>query len=559
MNIEVLLEEINIDIVKLTAINSVQEDSIKKQSQRASLRKIEIYFEAFKNKILALEKKSGLIDRIQLKRDVNSLYKIMKDTETDDRMRAVKTEQYLSKMCAKYRAEISADSIRNASTRENSVNYNEIHNENHTEQSQHLDSSQQFEKRESPMQRRIREYTEYIDGISRDNGPHENVSIRYNLKDNAYYVNGEEVIEGKKRLITIKEKAAYITSRVKDLAEYKYLLDGYMFEESKILKNCDAYVVGILLEKDVKLARDYIRQMSKSSTKKYSKMDYSLTYDIRGIDGPLRGRYSFLERIGIKKMVKQSKDVAKIVEDKKKLPWYASIPFIGALAIAGISGTTAALNSGSQNRNDDARDSYSDTMEPGTTHEDNTQATYTTDYEFTTTETETSTTTHNTTPTTTENHSSNVHEEVEDTIKGGNHDEEEKVVVNIGDKIKVQDGLKYTANCLGGGNSNRIGAVSWRPATEYSIDRVAFVHEGKVLGIMNAGEQDIEKTMNEIAEKNSISTDDISTSVLLSLVPGTGDTGWANISFYDMQQNLSKSVNNQQNNSIDNIDIEIDR
>jgi len=76
---------------------------------------------------------------------------------------------------------------------------------------------------------------------------------------------------------------------------------------------------------------------------------------------------------------------------------------------------------------------------------------------------------------------------------------------------------------------------------------------------MNAGEQDIEKTMNEIAEKNSISTDDISTSVLLSLVPGTGDTGWANISFYDMQQNLSKSVNNQQNNSIDNIDIEIDR
>ena len=147
--------------------------------------------------------------------------------------------------------------------------------------------------------------------------------------------------------------------------------------------------------------------------------------------------------------------------------------------------------------------------------------------------------------------------------KGENLDEsikqQEPIVVNIGDKINVANGLKYTANCLGGGDSNVIGAVSWRPATEYSIDRVAFCYEGTVLGIMDPGDEDIEKTLNNYATQYKIDVNEIDTSVLLSLVPGYHDTGWAQISIQDMQQSKADPIQSRSSQNKKNESMELDR
>lgn len=122
-----------------------------------------------------------------------------------------------------------------------------------------------------------------------------------------------------------------------------------------------------------------------------------------------------------------------------------------------------------------------------------------------------------------------------------NTENKKSVIVNIGDKIKVEEGLEYTETCYGEGNSNYIGAVSWRPATEYSIEKVAFAYQGKVLSLTDENTKSINDDLNKIAEKYNINADEIETKVLLSLVPESYDTGWASINIDNMQKNIVKS------------------
>ena len=253
-----------------------------------------------------------------------------------------------------------------------------------------------------------------------------------------------------------------------------------------------------------------------------------------------------------KRVLKYSK------EKKRKLAWYTAIPAIGALAISTISGAMSTLTSNkismkntekANNRNHE----YLASVDPSEINEatkitGNSSASTTTffdthsiDVPITTEKQDDATAVMPDEEKTADVKEENIKEEKpEESVKP-----QEPIVVNIGDKINVADGLKYTATCLGGGKSNEIGAVSWRPATEYSIDRVAFCYEGKVLGIMNSGDGDIEKTLNNYATQYKIDINEIDTSVLLSLVPGYHDTGWAQISIQDMQQ--SKVVNTVQN------------
>lgn len=257
-----------------------------------------------------------------------------------------------------------------------------------------------------------------------------------------------------------------------------------------------------------------------------------------------------------KRVLKYSK------EKRRKMAWYTAIPVVGALAISTISGAMSTLMSnkvGMKNteKSNSQNHEYLASVNPSENNEEtkitgNSSASTTTFFD-----------THSIdVPITTEKQDEakavipdeeKTADVKEEDIKEEKPEEsvkpQEPIVVNIGDKINVADGLKYTATCLGGGKSNKIGAVSWRPATEYSIDRVAFCYEGKVLGIMNSGDGDIEKTLNNYATQYKIDVNEIDTSVLLSLVPGYHDTGWAHISIQDMQQN--KAVSSVQKLSVE--------
>ena len=429
------------------------------------------------------------------------------------------------------------------------------------EQRKRLINSEENARYESVMSSKIEEIMQNLE--SDDDKKDEKITVRYEYQNGTYYLNGSPALNNPPKLLTAREKEEYIRSKLNNQSEFGYLFDLFVRDDMKALKNCDPYVIMLLMSKDIRLARDYIKQMAGNKYKRMSPQEFSVVYDIRGLehDG---GHITPKERRGIRKMAKQQRKAALVLEDKRKLPWYAAISVIGALAIGSIAGIIASNNT-SHDKDEGVlpENSYSDTMEPSSTSKsvDTTiETTNTASTIMTTTEAKVETTT-----------APSVSFEIDEQDGVENDDnnndnnvreddsKEEKTIINIGDKIVVQDGLKYTADCLGGGKSNKIGAVSWRPATEYSVDKVAFVYQGKTLKIMNSGDLDVEKTLTNLANQNGISPEDITTSVLLSLVPGTADTGWASINIDEMRHNVIKPVEEKQSNVISHVDNDIDR
>ena len=609
MRITDLLAEINIEVQKLVIINADSKNDNNRDNINSTLRRIRSMSGALMNSSSKFNDALSFFEKRELKKDLHKLLNIMQNGRADDKWRVFEASNQLSRLCSKYGIDYEyevqdkfdvdrilkenqerfnpglEDRIGKAYTaakekrekygiREDApattIDVNEI--KEAAERTQRIDfvmakkkadrdsrsiNSVENARYESVMQRKIKELLQDLDD-DQDHESEDTISIRYEYQNNTYYMDGEPVLKRPERLTTAKQKEEYIKSKLKNQSEFGYLFDTFIPDERKALKNCDPYIVELLLEKDVRLARDYIKQLTGIQYKKASPHAFKVTYDVRGLESGRGGYLSSKERRSIRKTAKQQKNVGKVLEDKRKLPWYAAIPFVGALALAGIAGLTGLNSSSNENRDSLPGNSYTDTLAPGTTTD--------LENETATTETTTITTTREAATTTTniedkvifdsKNNSNSKESMVSENNE--NDEKEEKVVVNVGDKIYVQDGLKYTADCLGGGNSNRIGAVSWRPATEYNVERVAFVHDGKVLKIMNRGDMDIEQALNDIADENGISAEDINTSVLLSLVPGSCDTGWANISLNEMQQSLSKQTENQ-SNTISHVDFDFDR
>lgn len=120
----------------------------------------------------------------------------------------------------------------------------------------------------------------------------------------------------------------------------------------------------------------------------------------------------------------------------------------------------------------------------------------------------------------------------------------EEVVVNIGDKVIISDGVNYTQTCYGEGSVGVIGEFSWRPSTEYFIERAAFFHDGKFLGLTNDRTKNINSDLKKYAQEHGVDETDIDMKVLISLVPGSYDTGWASVSLGEMQENIVKQEQN---------------
>ena len=641
MRITDLLAEINIEVLRLIAVNTDSKVTKNDDDMKSALKKFRSMFEAMQNKSVELNNTLSFFEKIELKRDLNALKKTMQNTRTDDRWKVFESSNMLSKMCAKYRAEYEdyvpglEERIRKAyiAAKENrdkngikadnpvtTLDINEINEmaKRRAEEQEQLERvariSAAIEKKKAEQRKRsisvdenagyesvmARKIKELLRDFDEDEAPvrsGETISIRYELQNDTYYLEGEPVLVKPKRLTTIEEKEEYIRSKLKNQSEFGFLFDTFIPDEKKALKNCDPYIIGILLSKDIKLARDYVKQLAGIPRKKTSPEDIKIIYDVRGLETGKGVYISSKERRSIRKTAIQQKNVGKVLEDRRKLPWYAAIPFVGALAVAGIAGITAANNANQNNRDVQADNSYTDTLDTETTSktthtttvttkalttteadqgnlyetELSTETTYTSPVETTVTSISSSeaatskTTTSKTTQSQDNNQKSNNNTQTIETEKKDNNDstitesnKEEKVVINIGDKISVQDGLKYTANCLGGGNCNRIGAVSWRPAAEYNIERIAFTYHGRILNIMNRGDMDVEQTLNDVAFRCGVDAEDINLSVLISLVPGTADTGWATINLSDMKQNLSKPVA-EQSNTISNVNMDLDR
>lgn len=279
----------------------------------------------------------------------------------------------------------------------------------------------------------------------------------------------------------------------------------------------------------------------------------------------------------IKARLAAAKTRAQNDKRKSKLPWFVAVPLSGLLAISFVNGKNAGEKFEEQLNE---KNNYTDSVTPGkeNTTEKQQELTQgstakTIDYTFENNfQTETS---QETTDVNVENatesstlpndeivEKNNKQQPVEDAVIDNIIDdsEVEEFKINIGDKIKVEDGLQYAATCYGEGPASYIGAASWRPATEYSIERVAYMYNGQCLGLTNKDTTSINDDLNKYAEKYGINPRDIDTKVLISLVPGSYDTGWASISIEDMKGSVVKVKNaEKESNAVTQKNIDYER
>lgn len=448
-------------------------------------------YKFLRKKILKLDKNLSLYERIQVIKDLYGLLKQFQNKIDDVEIRLTKINQSIKKLAVKYNIQDAKLQSKNES----------------------LGTNEEKNK----------------------------ISITYDLQKNRYYVNGIAYIIDPVRYRTMEQKEGYIRALLNKSTDFDKIFDKNNPKEVRALKYCDPYIIEILAGKDVMLARDYIKEMIGSKAKRSSKYNYNITYDVRGLNSIPEHVMTEKEKLEIKETIKHIRGVSAILEDRKKLPWYATIPVVGTLTISAISGGIVALGQGNiKNKCDSASsDSCVDSLDESSS--ELAENTY-------------------------ESSKTVLMDEYEQPEVKHKQDTEqnklaqdEPIIINIGDKITVNEGVKYTEDCLGGGNRNKIGAVSWRPATEYSVDKVAFVYEGKILKIMNSGDKNIAETLNSVAKKHGINIEDINTSVLLSLIPGTGDTGWAQISVDEMERSLHNSGIKMQQDISRKADFDMER
>lgn len=271
---------------------------------------------------------------------------------------------------------------------------------------------------------------------------------------------------------------------------------------------------------------------------------------------------SLLQRIKDKIIsIKPGKsNVTKKEKRKSKLPWFVAVPLAGLFAFS-IGSQVSSTSQNTKNDNDKKL------VDENTSHNDNekmqvTTATEKYDVEFeNNTQTSTEQATIDNTSIDNENiNSNNTIKESENSTPPKNEVDtpkdalEEKipqeVVVNIGDKVVVDNGVSYSQTCFGEGNVGVIGEVSWRPSTEYCVEKVAFFHDGQFLGLTGENTESINSQIKKYAEECGVDVKDIETKVLISLVPGSYDTGWASLNIEQMQNNIVEhEINTNKNNS----------
>ena len=400
-------------------------------------------------------------------------------------------------------------------------------------------------------------------------------SVKYVMENDCYYLNNKKVNIKPKKLFTEKQKAKYILSKIGG-ENFDYIFNG----QERALKKCDPNIIVILASKTPELARRYAHELDQEI--KYKNSGYNITYDVRSTNSKIKNKISLINKIKTRWMIKNNTKVSTVLQEKKSVPWYATLPVVGVLAFVGFGSIGIADNSGTVGKSS-YENSYSDSVTPGGFSDEENEknvneiGTTQSNIYFSTT-TVSATTTSKSTQTTLATPS--IQETTTTVASGGetgkpqkedNKTKEDKnlnddknstknVVINIGDKISVEEGLKYTADCLGGGTSNTIGSVSWRPATDYSIDNVAYFYNGQFLGLSGRNTASINDELNQYADKCGVTANEISTVALISLVPGAGDTGWAQINLNELQQSkVGSNVNVTNNISRNKLNYNIER
>ncbi|MBP3502012.1 MAG: hypothetical protein J6K42_00815 [Clostridia bacterium] len=383
----------------------------------------------------------------------------------------------------------------------------------------------------------------------------ERLSIIYSGKDNKYIVSNFEKILAKVEFENENDKLKYISDITKKLsqpieaknfknkkAKLEYLKDEfdeedlkYIFGEKynktmkKMAKTYDPQLLVLLSDLDMDYAKKYINELSKGEDDKKEKLPYSMKYNLKGMrKNHKENKMSFIQRIRANRMAKKNheKGVAEYVPDDKSRKWLA-VPVIGALAAGGI----AIANN--ENTQEQPKQDHTPDISVGVKPEN-------------------------------QNKNQNKNQEIptdeiinavdqvsKDTVKNNTDD------LVLGSRVNLQDGVTYAENSLQGGIKGKIGEVSWRPAGDYTIDRVAIYHNGKLLENISAEGTNVDETVRKYAEKLGVNPSEIDQKAHICVgEKHDGATGWIDMeetSMQELKNSISKTYNQlQQEKAVNN-------
>ena len=356
------------------------------------------------------------------------------------------------------------------------------------------------------------------------------LSIVYSGKDNKYIVmNFEGILEGAK-IEDEKVKSNYIKNMTDILSQpidainfknkkekIEYLKNEFDEEElahifgeeyektmKKMAKTYDPQLLVLLADLDMNFANKYINELSKDKDEEKQPLPYSMKYNLKGMKkNHKNNKMSFIQRIRTNRMAKRNykMGVAEYVSDDKSRKWLA-VPAAGLLAAGGI----ALAN---QDKEEEKPEQDYTPKVTDATQEAPVKST------------------------------------VEEYIVEEDINQDNKADLSLGSKVNLSDGLTYTEDSLGNGVTGKIGEVSWRPAGEYTIDRVAIYHDGTLLENLSAEGTNVDEVVRKYAKQLGIEPSEIEQKAHICLgEKHVGPTGWLNMkemSMQDIKNNISKT------------------
>lgn len=446
---------------------------------------------------------------------------------------------------------------KSTSSKEEIAEYNDLISKGYTEDSKEMkDFFERISKQKSekqiydkdgnmkyppvPVQKKEKESKDNLERDEEGNLKYPPVLVKkldivYSGKKNKYIVNGEDEKKQAIKFKNRKEKLEYLKNEF-NKSELKEIF-GDEKNIKKMAKKCDPQLLVLLSDQNMEYAKEYIKVLGNGKKAQQSELPYTMKYNLTGMRKNHKdNKLSFFQRFRINKMAKANKEVAQYVPDDKSRKWLVA-PMIAALAAGGL----AIANNNDKEQKAPVKEvnpiSGPENMD---IHKDNTMPT---------------------TPT--------IEQQVDQQMKNPNiktpNIKTQDLV--LGSRVNLNDGLTYAENSLGQGQTQKIGDLAWRPAGEYTIDRVALYHEGTLIDNIEAEGTNIDETVKQYAQKLGVDPSTIIQKAHVCVASGhTGPTGWINMeemSIQDMKNNITKTydqlqkekANQQQQNQEQNKDL----
>ena len=321
--------------------------------------------------------------------------------------------------------------------------------------------------------------------------------------------------------------------------DYQEIMNSLSNKKAK--KSYDPNLLKILYNKLGKSAAlKYLQELSKGKDADKDILPYEITYDIKSIkkNKLLNTRKKLKSMI---KIARKNRYVANVIDINRKRALKSGITALLAAGMATLTSGQAIINN-----TNDKTDNY---KEPNNTLSDS----ILTEENETQTEKETQ---------------EESKKEFVDSIKidkNNNVDIAQKRIdetlnklkkFELGDKVNLEEGVNYTEDSLGGGNSGTTGKIQWRPAGDYVVNGVSIIDPSTneiitySFGNDQNGNKDSNFNLNEYLKENVKKGMEIKFHIDKD---GTKPTGWIDSS------NIIKSLEREENQNEQTVNLDLQK